>query len=286
MRTLAAGLAGLVFGAGLLVSGMTNPAKVLGFLDLAGAWDPTLAFVMGGALGVNALGWAWTRRRARPLLAAEFALPSANAVDGRLLVGGALFGLGWGLVGLCPGPALAGLLRGEPALYVFVAALLVGTWVAGRTEQRYRLRVAPSLPRSLAIVAALALAARAIAGDANPFGAAPGNPIGSSAATPRPVGPGAPISDVAPWLSSHPSSPDQVFLSGPQTNEDYRFLRNQPTTLEFALHPMVVRDVAPAGPGGCSGAWFAANSCDLVLGPGLLPGPPAGLPPERQPILP
>ena len=132
MRELAAGLAGLVFGAGLLVSGMTNPAKVLGFLDLAGAWDPTLAFVMGGALGVNALAWAFTRRRARPLLAAEFALPAASALDAPLLAGSALFGVGWGLVGLCPGPALAGLLRGDPAVYLFVVALLAGTWLAQR----------------------------------------------------------------------------------------------------------------------------------------------------------
>ena len=146
--------------------------------------------------------------------------------------------------------------------------------------------MAPRIPRSVAILAALALAAQVTAGDANPFGAAPSNPIGSSAATPRPVGPGAPISEVAPYLSSHPSSPNQVFLSGPQTIEDYRWLRTQPTTLEFALHPVVVRDSLPPGPGGCSSAWYAANSCDLQLGPGLLPGPPAGLPPERQPILP
>jgi uncharacterized protein len=132
MRTAAAGLAGLVFGVGLFVAGMTNPAKVLGFLDLAGSWDPTLAFVMGGALGVNALSWAVTRRQVKPLFAPEFALPTLTAVDSRLLVGSTLFGVGWGLVGLCPGPALAGLSRGEPAVYAFVAALLAGTWLARR----------------------------------------------------------------------------------------------------------------------------------------------------------
>ena len=125
-RELAALACGLVFGAGLLVSGMTNPAKVLGFLDVAGTWDPTLAFVMGGALSVNAAAWAATRRRARPLFAEQFALPEERAIDGRLLAGAALFGVGWGLVGLCPGPALAGLLRGKLPVYVFVAALLAG----------------------------------------------------------------------------------------------------------------------------------------------------------------
>jgi uncharacterized membrane protein YedE/YeeE len=130
MRELAALVCGLVFGAGLLVSGMTNPAKVLGFLDVTGSWDPTLAFVMGGALGVNAIAWALTRRRSQPLFAEKFALPEERAVDGRLLAGAALFGVGWGLVGLCPGPALAGLLRAELPLYVFVAALLAGTRLA------------------------------------------------------------------------------------------------------------------------------------------------------------
>jgi uncharacterized protein len=126
MRTLAAGVTGLLFGVGLLVSGMTNPGKVLAFLDVTGKWDPTLAFVMGGALGVNALAWALTRRRARPLFAEEFALSPESRIEPSLLGGAALFGVGWGLVGLCPGPALAGLLRGDSSVYVFAAALLVG----------------------------------------------------------------------------------------------------------------------------------------------------------------
>lgn len=126
MRELAALVCGVVFGAGLLVSGMTNPAKVLGFLDLAGRWDPTLAFVMGGALAVNAAAWALTRRREAPLFAAAFALPAERRIDRRLLAGAALFGVGWGLVGLCPGPALAGLLRGQLPVYVFVLTLVAG----------------------------------------------------------------------------------------------------------------------------------------------------------------
>ena len=140
MRELAAGICGLVFGVGLLVSGMTNPQKVLGFLDVAGSWDPTLAFVMGGALAVNGAAFAWTRRRAKPLLAEAFALPTATAIDRRLLGGALLFGVGWGLVGLCPGPALAGLLRGEPSIYVFALALVAGSWLASPSSRGYRLR--------------------------------------------------------------------------------------------------------------------------------------------------
>jgi uncharacterized membrane protein YedE/YeeE len=141
MREVAALSCGLVFGAGLLVSGMTNPAKVLAFLDVAGSWDPTLAFVMGGALGVNTLAWALTRRRAQPLFAHEFALPSASEIDRRLLAGSLAFGVGWGLVGLCPGPALAGLLRGELQIYVFVIALLAGTKLAQLSMERVEARL-------------------------------------------------------------------------------------------------------------------------------------------------
>jgi hypothetical protein len=126
MPVLAALLCGVVFGVGLAVGGMTNPAKVLGFLDVTGVWDPSLAFVMGGALGVNALAFALTRRRAQPLFAQSFALPTRSGLDRQLVVGAALFGVGWGLVGLCPGPALASLLRGVPAVYAFVAAMVAG----------------------------------------------------------------------------------------------------------------------------------------------------------------
>ncbi|HVH05895.1 MAG TPA: DUF6691 family protein [Myxococcota bacterium] len=131
MRTFLAGLFGTLFGAGLAVSGMTNPAKVLAFLDVAGEWDATLAFVMGGALAVSAVAFAAARRLPRPWLAEAFALPARRDLDTRLLGGAVLFGVGWGLVGLCPGPALASVWRGEPASWAFVASLVAGT-LAGR----------------------------------------------------------------------------------------------------------------------------------------------------------
>lgn len=125
-QLLAALASGLVFGAGLALSGMTNPAKVRSFLDVAGGWDPTLAFVMGGALAVNALAYALTMRRAKPLFADSFALPTRAELDARLLGGAALFGVGWALVGLCPGPALASLARADVHALGFVAAMVVG----------------------------------------------------------------------------------------------------------------------------------------------------------------
>ncbi|MGF1641877.1 MAG: DUF6691 family protein [Rhodospirillales bacterium] len=129
-RTLVAALAGLVFGAGLAVSQMIDPAKVLAFLDLAaiadGRWDPSLALVMAGALGVTAVGYRLAFRRRRPLCAEAYAVPTRRTVDGRLVAGAVLFGAGWGLVGYCPGPAIAGLGFGVPETWVFVAAMLVG----------------------------------------------------------------------------------------------------------------------------------------------------------------
>ncbi len=123
MQILAALLSGLVFGAGLALAGMTNPMKVLSFLDVAGAWDPTLALVMGSALAVNAAAYALIKRRPKPLFAAAFALPTRADLDARLLGGAALFGVGWALVGLCPGPALASLARGDAHVLGFVAAM-------------------------------------------------------------------------------------------------------------------------------------------------------------------
>lgn len=125
-RLLAALCAGLLFGLGLAVSGMVNPDKVLGFLDLAGDWDPSLALVMAGAIPVAAIGCALSRRMPAPLCARHFALPPGLPVDTRLLAGAALFGLGWGLAGYCPGPALAVLGLGVPAALVFVPAMLLG----------------------------------------------------------------------------------------------------------------------------------------------------------------
>jgi uncharacterized membrane protein YedE/YeeE len=125
-RLLAALLAGALFGAGLAVSGMMNPAKVLNFLDLAGSWDPSLALVMGAALAVAAPAFRVAARRPKPLLAARFEIPTSRRVDAPLLAGAALFGLGWGLVGLCPGPAVAVLTTGLPGALLFFAALVAG----------------------------------------------------------------------------------------------------------------------------------------------------------------
>jgi uncharacterized membrane protein YedE/YeeE len=127
MRHLLPGLlVGLLFGAGLALSGMIDPARVLGFLDLAGAWDPTLGFVMAAALLPSALGYAVVRRMERPLLAEEFCIPQNQNVEGRLIAGALLFGIGWGLVGLCPGPAIAGLVLGHWQSWLFVAAMVAG----------------------------------------------------------------------------------------------------------------------------------------------------------------
>ena len=123
---LAALAAGLLFGAGLALSDMVNPARVLAFLDLAGAWDPTLAFVMAAALLPAALGYAVARRRTRPLLGDRFWIPENRVVDRRLIAGAVLFGAGWGLVGLCPGPAVAGLALGYWQAWLFTAAMLAG----------------------------------------------------------------------------------------------------------------------------------------------------------------
>lgn len=119
-------LAGLIFGAGLALSDMVNPARVLAFLDLAGDWDPTLAFVMGGALVPSAIGYALVGRMQRPLMAEEFRIPQNRALEPRLVAGAAMFGVGWGLVGLCPGPAIAGLAFGRWEIWLFAAAMLAG----------------------------------------------------------------------------------------------------------------------------------------------------------------
>ena len=125
-RLLSSLLVGLLFGAGLAVSGMMNPAKVLNFLDVAGTWDPTLAFVMGGALAVALPATLWVRRRSRPALADRFDMPTKTSVDAPLVAGAALFGLGWGLVGFCPGPALAALSTGLWEAGLFVVAMVAG----------------------------------------------------------------------------------------------------------------------------------------------------------------
>lgn len=128
---------GLLFGTGLLVSGMVRPEKVLGFLDVFGAWDPSLAVVMVAALAVSVPGFMLARRRARPVLAPRSFWPTATALDRPLVVGSALFGIGWGLVGLCPGPALENLATLSMPVIVFVAAMAAGMILHGlRTKLR------------------------------------------------------------------------------------------------------------------------------------------------------
>ena len=126
MLIIASLLSGLVFGAGLLISGMVKPTKVLAFLDIFGAWDPSLAVVMAAALAVSAPGFMLATGRSRPLLAAQSVWPTKNHIDRPLIVGAALFGVGWGLVGLCPGPALESLATLSPGVVAFVAAMAVG----------------------------------------------------------------------------------------------------------------------------------------------------------------
>ncbi|AXE95204.1 DUF6691 family protein [Paraburkholderia sp. DD10] len=137
MLILNALLAGLIFGVGLIVSGMANPAKVLGFLDLAGNWDASLAFVMGGAITIGVVGFAIARRLKRSVLGAPMSLPKATRIDRRLLAGSALFGAGWGLAGFCPGPALVSAGSGEPKAVLFVAAMLVGMQIFSLLERRF-----------------------------------------------------------------------------------------------------------------------------------------------------
>lgn len=117
---------GLLFGLGLIVSQMVNPQKVLGFLDIFGNWDPSLALVMGGAVAVSALGSIVAKSRGVPVLAPRLEIPTRRDFDPRLIGGAALFGIGWGLVGLCPGPALVGLTFGPWQVFVFVAAMVLG----------------------------------------------------------------------------------------------------------------------------------------------------------------
>jgi len=129
VAVLTALLAGLLFGFGLMVSGMANPAKVLGFLDLAGRWDPSLAFVMAGAIAVGSLAFFFARRTGRSLLGLPMQLPASTTITPRLVLGSAAFGIGWGLAGFCPGPALVALGAGYPKAVGFVAAMVAGMTV-------------------------------------------------------------------------------------------------------------------------------------------------------------
>ena len=129
-------LAGLVFGLGLIVSGMANPAKVLGFLDLGGSWDPSLAFVMAGAIAVGALAFTVARKRTLSFLGGDMKLPISRDIDRRLVIGSIVFGIGWGVAGFCPGPGLVALGMGEVKALVFVVAMLVGMGIFELIERR------------------------------------------------------------------------------------------------------------------------------------------------------
>jgi len=143
MNILMAWIAGLVFGIGLIVSGMTDPAKVIGFLDLAGNWDPSLAFVMGAAILVGLVGFRIAGKRQRSLLGEPMRLPTATRIDRRLVLGSLAFGAGWGLAGYCPGPALASLATGGSQPWIFALAMVAGMSVFELIE-RLRRRGVPA----------------------------------------------------------------------------------------------------------------------------------------------
>jgi uncharacterized membrane protein YedE/YeeE len=136
MRMISAFTVGLIFGLGIAISGMINPAKVLNFFDVAGHWDPSLIFVMGGALITTFIGYRVVLRRPAPLIEERFQLPTNIAIDARLIGGSAVFGLGWGIAGFCPGAALPALATGKVEVLAFVGALLAGIWVARRILAR------------------------------------------------------------------------------------------------------------------------------------------------------
>ena len=137
-RSVAARVAGILFGLGLVVSGMTMPSKVVGFLDFTGRWDPTLMFVMGGAVMVHAVLYRFIIKRRSPLFAHAFQLPTRKDIDGRLLAGAALFGLGWGLGGYCPGPAVTSLVSGQLEVIAFVVAMVGSIGLVERLDRRRR----------------------------------------------------------------------------------------------------------------------------------------------------
>jgi uncharacterized protein len=142
MPMIASLLCGLLFGAGLLISGMVQPTKVLAFLDLSGSWDPSLAVVMAAALAVSVPGFRLARQNARPVRTGQHFWPTRNEIDRPLVVGAALFGIGWGLVGLCPGPALESVATLSPGVIVFVMAMAAGMLLHGAWETRQgRLRL-------------------------------------------------------------------------------------------------------------------------------------------------
>lgn len=140
MKRISGFIAGLLFGMGILVSGMANPAKVLGFLDIAGQWDPSLALVMVGAIGAALLPMTWARRHATALLGGKIQLPARRDIDRRLVGGSLVFGIGWGLAGVCPGPGLVLLAGGYWQAWLFVIAMLAGMGLFNVAEAFYNNR--------------------------------------------------------------------------------------------------------------------------------------------------
>ncbi len=136
MRYILTYLIGLIFGVGIILGGMANPAKVLNFFDIAGTWDPSLAFVMGGALGVTALGYRFVLKRPAPAMADVFHLPTLRSIDARLIGGSIAFGVGWGLAGFCPGGALPAVGTLHPAVLTFTVAMIAGIVVAKALQNR------------------------------------------------------------------------------------------------------------------------------------------------------
>lgn len=142
-----AALAGVLFGVGLALAGMTRPEKVIGFLDFTRQWDPTLMFVMAGGIAVHTLGYRLAMKRSAPVFSPRFLVPTRRDLDARLLVGSAIFGVGWGLGGFCPGPGLTSLVTGNVSVVAFVVAMLVGLVVAGRAEALAVQTLADRTPR-------------------------------------------------------------------------------------------------------------------------------------------
>ncbi len=132
MRLIFASISGLIFGFGLALSGMLNPSKVQGFLDIFGVWDPSLAFVMGGGIMVNAIGYYFVLKRDKPLFAEKFTLPTATNIDKNLLIGSTIFGIGWGLAGLCPGPVISNVLLQPQDAVIFLIIMVFGLSVGRR----------------------------------------------------------------------------------------------------------------------------------------------------------
>lgn len=143
-RTILAGIVGLIFGTGIALSGMANPAKVLNFFDIAGTWDPSLAFVMGGALVVTALGYPLALRRKQPVFEKRFHLPTKRTLDIPLVAGSAVFGIGWGISGFCPGGAIPALGLGETSAWAFVGSMLAGIFAARTMRLALEQRAAQS----------------------------------------------------------------------------------------------------------------------------------------------